>query len=181
MILYISLSLLALLFIVGIVLYNQLIKARNLVDTAFADIDVHLLKRAQLVPTLLQITKSYATYENELLLEIVEKRSGSHDPASMVKADTTVSSALKEIKVIYENYPELKANQQFLELMEQLGEIEDHLLFARRFYNGTTRKYNTLTQAFPSSIIASIGGFKAKTFYAVSDDGQREVPLTSFN
>lgn len=168
-------SVAALILIWAVLGYNRLTSAQNLVDAAFADIDVHLFKRLQLVPNLVALTKSYADYENKLLNEIVEKRAQSMTLSEKAQGDNIVSSAMKELTIIFENYPELKANQQFLQLMTELKVVEDHLLFARRFYNGTTRAYNTDLQSFPRNIIAKIFGFRSQPLYAVSDTSEREI------
>jgi len=165
-----------------IVFYNRLIKARNLVQTAFADIDVHLTKRAQLVPNIVSVTKGYAQYESELLQKIVETRSGK-SPENMEQTaaeDQQLTQSLNKFRISLESYPDLKANGTFLGLMEELGRIEDHLVFARRFYNGTTRDYNNKVQSFPSSIIAGMFGFTRKPFYEIGSASERAIPTTSF-
>lgn len=167
-----------LLLIVFIVIYNGLVKARNLVQTAFADIDVHLTKRFALVPNLIAVTKSYAQYESGLLQDIVEKRSGKTDPGmeAIAENDAQLTRSLNQLKITVENYPDLKANDQFLELMNELTRIEDHLVYARRFYNGTTREYNNNVQSFPSSLIAGLFGFTTQPFYEVGSAAEREIP-----
>ncbi len=160
-----------------IILYNSLVKSRNLVQSAYADIDVNLMKRFQLVPNLVSITKQYATYESNLLLEIVEKRTAQPTIGETAAIDGEVSRVLKTLQVTVENYPDLKANHTFSKLMDDLGEIEDHLVYARRFYNGTTREYNTKTQSFPRNIIAKMFGFSSQPYYEVESSSQREIPL----
>jgi LemA protein len=173
------LSILLLLLLVFIALYNGLVKARNLVQTAFADIDVHLTKRFALVPNLVAVTKSYAHYESELLQEIVATRSGkTHAGAEeTAEADAQLTRSLNKLKITVENYPDLKANNQFLELMAELSRIEDHLVFARRFYNGAVRVFNNKVQSFPSSLVAGMFGFTPKPFYEVGDAAEREIPV----
>jgi LemA protein len=161
---------------VFIALYNRLVKSRNLVQSAFADIDVNLTKRFVLVPNLVAITKNYAQYESSLLEKLVQERSGTGAIQETSSLDEKMSNAFKKMSVVVENYPELKANHTFLKLMEDLGQIEDHLLYARRFYNGTTRVYNTDIQSFPDVIIAKLFGFKRLPFYEVSSALEREVP-----
>lgn len=163
--------------VVLVVLYNRLVKSRNLVQSAFADIDVNLTKRFVLVPNLIAITKNYAQYESTLLEKLVQERSGNTAISETSSLDEKMSNALKKMSVVVENYPDLKANHTFLKLMEDLGQIEDHLLYARRFYNGTTRVYNTDIQSFPAVMIAKIFGFTAKPFYEVSSALEREVPV----
>lgn len=164
-----------LLIIICIKQFNALTQARNLVETAFSDIDVQLFKRQQLVPNLVSLTKGYAAYESSTLETLVQNRSKTSNTTETAHFDGLFSAALKQIRVNVEAYPELKANHTFAQLMEDLSEIEDHLLFARRFYNGTTREYNTTIERFPSSIIAGIFGFKRKDFYVVANE-DRAVP-----
>lgn len=174
----ICLFILLVLIIVFIALYNRLVKSRNLVQTAFADIDVNLTKRFVLIPNLVAVTKNYAQYESDLLEKLVQERSGSAAIKETSTLDEKTSNALKKITLVAENYPDLKADHTFLKLMEDLGEIEDHLLYARRFYNGTTRVYNTDIQSFPAVIVAKLFGFKPSAFYEVASAMEREVPVT---
>ncbi|MDH4472086.1 MAG: LemA family protein [Fluviicola sp.] len=171
------LLLLLILIVVFISLYNRLVKSRNLVQSAFADIDVNLTKRFVLVPNLVAITKNYAQYESSLLEKLVQERSGTGAIQETSSLDEKMSNAFKKMSVVVENYPDLKANHTFLKLMEDLGQIEDHLLYARRFYNGTTRVYNTDIQSFPAVVIAKLFGFKQLPFYEVSSALEREVPI----
>ena len=171
------LLLLLILIVVFIALYNRLVKSRNLVQSAFADIDVNLTKRFVLVPNLVAITKNYAQYESSLLEKLVQERTGTGAIQETSSLDEKMSNAFKKMSVVVENYPDLKANHTFLKLMEDLGQIEDHLLYARRFYNGTTRVYNTDIQSFPAVIIAKLFGFKQLPFYEVSAALEREVPV----
>ncbi|ASS50700.1 MAG: hypothetical protein A3D31_14155 [Candidatus Fluviicola riflensis] len=165
------------LIVIFIALYNRLVKSRNLVQSAFADIDVNLNKRFVLIPNLVAITKNYAQYESSLLEKLVQERSGNSAIQEKSALDEKVSNAFKKISVVVENYPDLKANHTFLKLMEDLGEIEDHLLYARRFYNGTTRVYNTDIQSFPAVIVAKLFGFTPSPFYEVSKASDRDVPV----
>jgi LemA protein len=170
---------LALVVIVLIALRNKLVNDQNLVESAFADIDVHLLKRQQLIPSLVAIAKQYAAHEANVLEEVAAMRSGS-SASERESLDVATTKATQAFQVVVEAYPDLKANGPFLELMKQLKEIEDQLVFARRFYNGTVRVYNTRIQSFPHSMIASWFNFEKASFYAVSEDGQRLVPSQNF-
>ena len=171
------LLLVVVLIVVFIALYNRLVKSRNLVQSAFADIDVNLTKRFVLVPNLVAITKNYAQYESSLLEKLVQERSGTGAIQETSSLDEKMSNAFKKMSVVVENYPDLKANHTFLKLMEDLGQIEDHLLYARRFYNGTTRVYNTDIQSFPAVIVAKLFGFKQLPFYEVNSALERDVPV----
>ncbi|HLP55266.1 MAG TPA: LemA family protein [Fluviicola sp.] len=173
----ICLFVLLVLVVTFIVLYNRLVKSRNLVQSAYADIDVNLNKRFVLVPNLVAVTRNYAQYETSLLEKLVQQRTGSGTMKETSSLDEKMSNAFKKINIAVENYPDLKADHTFLKLMEDLGQIEDHLLYARRFYNGTTRVYNTTIQSFPAVIVAKLFGFKPLSFYEVSSELQREVPV----
>jgi len=169
-----------LLVIVFIVLYNSLVKARNLTQTAFSDIDVHLTKRFSLVPNLVSLTKHYAEYESGILLEITEKRAGKtsgENVEHLAAIDDSVTQSLNKIRIVAENYPDLKANGQFLQLMEDLSFIENDLLFSRRFYNGAVRTLNNTIQSFPNNLVARLFGFRPQAFYSVSSDAERAVPV----
>jgi LemA protein len=173
-------AVIVLLILVFIVLYNGLIKARNLVQTAFADIDVHLTKRSQLVPNIVSVAREYAKYESELLQQIVEKRnqiSSSDDLQQTAAADSELTNSLSKLRITLESYPDLKANGTFLGLMEELSRIEDHLVFARRFYNGATRDFNNKVQSFPASMVAGPLGFQPKSFYEIGSSTERETPV----
>lgn len=176
----IALALIIALLLTATVSYNRLVSGKNLVKTAFSDIDVHLTRRFHLVPNLVQLTKNYAQYESRLLLQLTKQRSGKGNMVSQETSenDRALSRAIQELSITVENYPELKANEQFQELMEELGNIEDHLVYARRFYNGTANAYNTSVESFPHNVIARIFGFRQLPFYSISDLNERNVPVT---
>lgn len=167
-----------LILLIVMLLYNKLIRARNLVQTAWSDIDVTLHKRFSLVPQLIALTKGYAEHEANLLEKIVSLRSEGKDRSVVAKEDEQVTKTLHQFTMNVENYPDLKADGPFLDLMEQLSKIEDHLEYARKFYNGTTRVYNTNIQSFPASIIAGMFGFKPAAFYEITAP-ERAVPETN--
>lgn len=173
-------GILTLLLLVAVVIYNKLVRARNLVQSAWADIDVNLQKRFSLVPQLITITKGYAEHEAVLLTRITQWRTNGNNRSEIAQQDALTSSTLHRFSIHAEAYPELKANGPFVELMEKLSGIEDHLEYARKFYNGTTRVYNTNIQSFPASIIASWFAFEAAEFYEV-DAPAREVPATELH
>ena len=161
-------------------IYNKLISARNLVQTAWSDIDVNLQKRFSLVPQLVALTKGYAEHEAVLLEKIVSIRTNGSDRTSVAREDEQVTQTLHRFTMNVENYPQLKADGPFLDLMEQLSKLEDHLEYARKFYNGTTRVYNTNIQSFPASIIAGMFGFKKADFYEINAP-ERVVPTTELS
>lgn len=170
----------ALLLLIVVVIYNKLVRARNLVQSAWADIDVNLQKRFSLVPQLIAITRGYAEHEAVLLERIATLRTDGNNRSEIAQQDAFTSSTLHRFSINAEAYPDLKANGPFVELMVKLSGIEDHLEYARKFYNGTTRVYNTTIQSFPASIIASLFAFKAAEFYEV-DAPEREVPNTAIH
>lgn len=173
---YLLVGCLLLLIVPPILLFNSLVSARNLVQTAFSDIDVHLTKRFTLVPNLVSLTKNYARHESETLLEIVEKRSNNPDIGEKSQLDQAVTGSLQQLRIIAENYPELKADGLYADLMNELTTIEDDLLYSRRFYNGAVRTLNNKIQSFPSNLVASAFGFKAQPFYQVNDPQERNIP-----
>jgi len=178
--LYIIFGIVLVVLLAAVLLYNGLVKARNLTQTALSDIDVHLTKRFSLVPNLVSLTKSYAHYESELLLEIVSKRSGKTATESLdekAAADRSLTDSLQKISIVAENYPELKADKQFLQLMEDLSFIENDLVYSRRFYNGAVRDLNNRIQSFPNNLVAGMFGFQAQPFYKVGSESEREVPV----
>jgi LemA protein len=161
------------------VFYNRLTAARNLTAAAFSDIDVQLGRRAQLVPNLVSVTKGYAQHEAEILEDIAAKRSHSRSPEKLAEEDEQLFRAVRRINVLAEGYPELKADGPFIKLMKELGEVEDDLMSARRFYNGSVRVYNTTLQSFPANFVGSVMGMKPAEFYIVSHDEERQPVSTA--
>lgn len=153
-------------WVIGI--YNRIIRLRNNRQNAFADIDVQLKQRHDLVPQLVEVVKGYATHEKELLLKITEARSAAMGATSIndkIAAETRLSSALQGLKVQVEAYPDLKANQNFLQLQEELSDIENKLAAARRYFNAATTEYNNSIETFPANMIAGSFGFKRETLF----------------
>lgn len=156
-------------------LYNKLVALRNRRENAFADIDVQLRQRHDLVPQLVDTVKGYATHEKELLTKITEARSQAMQASNIgdkIVAEQKLMSGLQGLKIAVENYPDLKANQNFLQLQEELSDIENKLAAARRFFNAATTEYNTATEKFPSNLIASTFGFKREVMFDLGE--QRE-------
>lgn len=154
--------------VIGI--YNNLVKLRNNRENAFADIDVQLKQRYDLVPQLVATVKGYASHEKELLESITAARSAAANAASIdekIKADQQLTSALAGLKVQVEAYPNLKANQNFLQLQGELSDIENKLAAVRRYFNSATRELNNAVQTFPGNIFAGIFGFKKEAMYEI--------------
>ncbi len=167
-------------------LYNGLVKLRNRRQNAFADIDVQLRQRHDLVPQLVETVKGYASHEKELLLKVTEARSVAINAKSIddkIVAEQQLTSALQGLRVQVEAYPDLKANQNFLQLQEELSDIENKLAASRRFFNGATTEYNNAVESFPGTLIARNFGFKREVFFDLGEDSRRrmeEPPKISF-
>jgi LemA protein len=169
----------ALIIIWIIFTYNLFIRDKNLIKEAWSGIDVQLKRRHNLIPNLIESVKGYSKYERNLLEDITQKRSEAAKIESIKEkapAESDLSGMLKNLFVIAENYPDLKANQNFLDLQHQLVEIEDQLQYARRYYNGAIRNYNIRVESFPSNIIAGIFDFKQDNFFEISLATERSTP-----
>ncbi|MGB5489477.1 MAG: LemA family protein [Woeseiaceae bacterium] len=166
--------------VIGVVLYNRLIRSRNRVDTAWSDIDVQLQRRHDLIPRLVTAVDQYAKYEKATLEAVTELRTEAMHAADVRakgKAEEQLSAGIERIIALAENYPDLKANENFLNLQSELVETENYLQFARRFYNGSVRDYNTMTETVPSNIIAGWFDFSAREFFQKTSDDAANVPL----
>lgn len=157
---------LAALFVAGI--YNRLVALRQNRNNAFADIDVQLKQRYDLVPQLVETVRAYAAHESSVLEGVTAARAGvaqSHNPDQRIAAETKLGSALGGLFAVAENYPELKADQNFRQLMAELSDIENKIAASRRFFNNATSELNTAAQQFPGVLLAGPFGFKAEPFY----------------
>lgn len=176
-----GLGVLLVFFIIGV--YNGLIRLRNLTQEAWSDIDVQLKRRYNLIPNLVNTVKGYAAHEKEVFQKVTEARAramGAKNPEEMAEAEQGLSGALKTLFAVAENYPELKANENFLKLQEDLTDTENKIEAARRFYNGNVRDYNTRQEVFPYSIIAKTFGFTKQQFFQTENEEEREVPEVKF-
>ena len=159
-------------------MYNNLVKLRNNRENAFADIDVQLKQRFDLVPQLVATVKGYATHEKELLENITAARTAGVNATSIddkIKADQQLTSALAGLKVQVEAYPDLKANQNFMQLQGELADIENKLAAVRRYFNSATRELNNAVQSFPSNIFAGMFGFHKEAMYEIEASQRAEV------
>ena len=157
----------------GVSMYNGLVKLRNNRENAFANIDVQLKQRFDLVPQLVSTVKGYATHEKEVLEKVTAARAAAMSATTIdekVAADKAMSSALSGLKVSLEAYPELKANQNFLQLQTELSDIENKLAAARRFFNSATREFNNACEVFPSNILAGMFKFSRAAMYEVTEN-----------
>ncbi len=184
---YIILGIIAILVIVFVSVYNGLVRLRNQVKNAWAQIDVQLKRRHDLIPNLVETVKGYMRHERETLEAVTKARNLAQQLASSggagerAKAEGELSSALARLLAVAERYPDLKANQNFLALQEELTSTENKISFARQFYNDSVMKYNNQTQMFPSNIIAAMTGFKPGEFFEVTVTEEREAPKVSFS
>lgn len=169
-----------------VMIYNGLIKLKNRVDEAWSDIDVQLKRRYDLIPNLIETVKGYAAHERETLDAVVKARSDamsaqeSGDAKAQAEAENMLSSTLKSIFALSENYPDLKANQNFLELQRELTDTEDKIQASRRFYNGNVRDFNTKIELFPNNIVAGMLQFTKREFFEIEDEKERENVKVQF-
>ncbi len=185
--------LLILLIIAGILIlwvvgaYNGFIRAKNRSDEALADIDVQLKRRYDLIPNLIETVKGYATHEKDLLEKVTQARASAMNAESAGKmgdslqAENALSSTLKSLFAVSENYPDLKANQNFLQLQQELGDTENKIQAARRFYNANIRDFNTRIETFPSNIIAGMFGFVVRELYDLDATPEQRENVKVFN
>ena len=173
-------AVLILIVVVGAVLYNRLIRSRNRVDAAWSDIDVQLQRRHDLIPRLVTAVDQYAKYERATLEAVTELRAEAMQMADVRakgRAEEKLTAGIERIIALAENYPDLKANENFLSLQNELVETENYLQFARRYYNGSVRDYNTMTEAVPSNLIAGWFNFSMRDFFQKKSDDVANVPL----
>ncbi len=165
---FVVLIILGLIAVFFVFIYNRLVSLRQSRRNAFADIDVQLRLRYDLVPNLVETVKGYATHEKEVLLKVTQARTEvnrAHSQTDRVKSENNLSQALMNLFAVAENYPDLKANENFKQLQLELADIENKLSAARRFFNSATAEYNTAIQQFPASIIAGMTGFETQEFF----------------
>jgi LemA protein len=169
----------------AIILYNGLVKARQMAEEAWSGIDVQLKRRADLVPNLVETVKGYATHERSTLEQVVELRNKAQSlPAGDVAArgavENMLGQALGRVMAIAEAYPDLKANENFLELQRSLEGIEGEIQMARRYYNGSARELNIKVESFPSNLLAGPFGFSKKEYFEITNDADRALPPVKF-
>lgn len=165
-----------------IVTYNNLVQARNKVRNSFAQVDTQLQRRFDLIPNLVETVKGYALHENNVLEKITSARSGymnAQTAGEKMEADNQLTSTLKTLFAVTENYPELKANTNFLHLQDELRATEDKVAFSRQFFNDSVTKYNNSLQLFPSNIIAKLFGFQEEGLFK-TEDAARVAPKVQF-
>ena len=182
-ILWIIVGLIVLTLLWFIATYNGLIRLRNQTKEAWSDIDVQLKRRYDLIPNLIETVKGYATHEKELFEKVTQARAaamGAQGFADKSKAENALSETLKSLFAVAENYPTLKANENFAKLQDELSDTENKIQASRRFYNGNVRDFNTKLQSFPTNTIAGMFGFKAFEFFELEQAEAKEPVKVSF-
>jgi len=183
---YIILGVVVFLLLFFVVIYNGLVRTRNQVKNAWAQIDVQLKRRHDLIPNLVETVKGYAAHERQTLEAVTNARNMAQKAVgtgvgAQSKAEGELSGALSRLLAVVERYPDLKANQNFLALQEELTSTENKISFSRQYYNDSVLTYNNKIQMFPSNIVANLTEFKAGEFFEVTVAAEREVPKVSFS
>jgi LemA protein len=179
----IVIGVLLLIGLIFILIRNSMIGSRNRVDEAWSGIDVQLKRRHDLVPNLVETVKGYAQHERETFEKVTQARAAAMQasgPAQAGPAEAALTQALGGLRVVAEQYPELRATENFQELSRNLSELEDEIQASRRIYNSNVQAYNTKIQIFPNSIVAGMGGFTAREFFEITDEAEREPVEVSF-
>lgn len=178
--LYIIIGCVLLLIIYIFITYNGLVKLNNMVKEAFATMDVYLKKRWDLIPNIVETLKGYAKHEKDTLKEVIELRNLVYDSMSDDEKITTnnkINSDISKIMALAENYPDLKANDNFIDLSKQLSKVEDEIANSRKYFNGTVRDFNNKVEMFPSNIIAKILGYKTKNMFEANEEEKKNVKV----
>jgi LemA protein len=186
-VLYVILGLVLLALLFGVASYNRFVTQRNLIRDAFANIDTELRRRYDLIPNLVETVRGYAAHERETFEAVTRARaaavSATGSPAEQAAAEGPLVAALRQLLVVAENYPDLKANENFLQLQGELANTEDRIQTSRRFYNANVREYNRRVQSVPSNIIASMFGFREEEFFEIEPamrETVEEAPRVDF-
>jgi len=181
---FLAVIMVAVVAIVGIIaIYNSMVGGRILVREGFSGIDIQLKRRHNLIPNLVKTVEGYADFERGVLDDVTRLRTqamGDQSVDEKQRDENALSGALRNLLAVAENYPELKANTNFLDLQQNLADIEDALQKARRYYNGTVRDYNTRVQTFPSNLIARAFGFRNEEFFEMENESERAVTDVEF-
>jgi LemA protein len=179
----VSLAIAAVLVIVGVILYNRFVRLRNRVDNAWAQIEVQLKRRWDLIPNLVETVKGYAEHERETFQNVTEARAAAQQaqtPAESAQAEGLLGQALGRLFAVAEAYPELQADENFRQLQTELSETENRIAVSRQVYNDTVLTFNNAIQTVPGVFLAGPFGFTEREFFDVEDDAQREPPQVSF-
>ena len=181
---WIALGAVAFLALLVIASYNRFVRQRNLVEESWKQVDVELRRRYDLIPNLVETVKAYAAHERQVLEAVIQARNVAQQPESSRTAqgqeETQLTRSLRGLLAVAEAYPQLKADQHFLELQNQLAETEDRIAAGRRFYNGNVRAYNTRIDAFPSSIVAGVFNFEKAEYFEIEEAAARSPRDVNF-
>ncbi len=180
---WIILIIIAVVAVFAIGIYNALVQLRNRCDNSWAQVDVQLRRRYDLIPNLVETVKGYAKHEKETFQNVTEARTKAMNASTVQeqgKAENMLSGALKSLFAVSESYPDLKANQNFMMLQEELAGTESKIAYARQFYNDTVMKFNTKQQVFPSNIIANMFGFQEKEYFEIEEPEAKEPVKVEF-
>lgn len=183
MIEYLFLAIAIVLIAWAIGIYNGLITLKNRVDEAWSDIDVQLKRRYDLIPNLVETVKGYATHERELFEKVTQARTqamGAQTPGQKAEAENILSGTLKSLFAVAENYPQLRAAENFLELQRELTDTEDKIQASRRFYNGNVRDFNIKLEVFPDMIVANMLAYKKREFFEIANAAEKEPVQVKF-
>ncbi len=176
----IILVIIVLVVLATVIIYNGLVRSKNRVEEAFSDITVQMKRRFDLIPNLVETVKGYASHEKTVLEDVTKARTAAmgaseSDPNALAKTDNALSGTLKSLFAVAENYPDLKANENFKHLQEELVDAEDKIMAARRFYNNNVRDFNTKLKVFPTNMFANMLNFKPASFFDVTDAERADV------
>ena len=177
---YIIIAIIVLIIVYVFALYNSFIKLNNKIKEAFSTMDVYLKKRWDLIPNIVETVKGYAKYEKDTIKEVVELRNSAYDKMSeeeKIRTNEQLSSGIGKIMVLAEAYPDLKANENFKDLSNQLTKVEDEIANSRKYYNGVVRIYNNKVEMFPSNIFAGLFGYKSKTMFEANVNERENVKV----
>jgi LemA protein len=178
--LWVILGIVVVLALAGVWIFNRLVSLRTRVENGWSQIDVQLRRRADLIPNLVETVKGYATHERDLFEHITEARARSIEAEGVTDqaaAENQVTAGLRQLLAVVENYPDLKANENFLALQEELIGTESKIAYARQFYNDQVMRLNTLIQSFPSSVVARAFGFEERPFFEIDEPTRGPVPV----
>ena len=180
MIKYILIVVGVLLILYVFIMFNKLIKANNKVKEAFSTMDVYLKKRWDLIPNLVEVVKGYAKHESDTLKGVIELRNKPYDSLNIdekVKTNEEVNRNLTKILALTENYPELKANNNFIKLSSELSSVEDEIAQSRKYFNAVVRDFNNLVEMFPSNIISKLIGYKTKNMFSINENERNNIKV----
>lgn len=178
--LYIMIAILAAVLLYVFTVYNSFVKLNNKLKEAFSTMDVYLKKRWDLIPNIVETVKGYAAHEKDTLKEVIELRNNTYDKMSddeKIKANEQLSDQISKIIALAESYPDLKANENFRDLSNQLAKVEEDIANARKYYNGVVRMFNDKVEMFPSNIIANLFGYKSKSMFEATANERENVKV----